>query len=439
MKSFHLRKLITKDVLHTGFTNVLRLFSAPLLIILISHFLTKEMQGYWYSFISLSALSVFADLGFTSIVMQFAAHEYAFINFDKYMRFQGNQIYINRISSLFKFVLKFSIKAVIITYPIIFLIGYVIMNKEQTSFNWIYPWLIYIISSGILFFLNIITSFFEGCNQISKIQRINLVCVIVNFFIVTISFYLKIYLYALALGALFQCIVRFIFIITYYNKTIIQIFSLSNFDFNWSSQIFKLLSKYSVSFISGYFVFQLFTPVSFRFYGSVFAGKIGMTINLVMAIYSFSSIWIYVVTPKINMLVSAKKWKYLNLLFKKNMYLSILTYVSGALLLILMLFIFPQLSAFQNRLLNKANLILLIIAWLCQLIINGFAIYLRAFKEEPLVKLSLFSGIFILISTIFIGTYLPSNFIFIGFFVTFFWALPFIYNLYVHKRTSQLN
>ena len=139
------------------------------------------------------------------------------------------------------------------------------------------------------------------------------------------------------------------------------------------------------------------------------------------------------------MLVSAKKWKYLNLLFKKNMYLSILTYVSGALLLILMLFIFPQLSAFQNRLLNKANLILLIIAWLCQLIINGFAIYLRAFKEEPLVKLSLFSGIFILISTIFIGAYLPSNFIFIGFFVTFFWALPYIYNLYVQKRTSQLN
>jgi len=44
-----------------------RIVSGPVTLIFIPLFLTPEIQGYWYTFGSLAALSIFADLGFTTI------------------------------------------------------------------------------------------------------------------------------------------------------------------------------------------------------------------------------------------------------------------------------------------------------------------------------------------------------------------------------------
>ena len=46
-------------------------------ILAVSGTLTLELQGYFYTFYSLIALQVFAEMGLTSVVVQFASHECA--------------------------------------------------------------------------------------------------------------------------------------------------------------------------------------------------------------------------------------------------------------------------------------------------------------------------------------------------------------------------
>lgn len=74
-------KLKERDLLNTALSQIYRLLSGPMMLLFIPLFLTQEEQGYWYTFTSLAALVIFADLGFSNIILQFAAHEFAFLRF----------------------------------------------------------------------------------------------------------------------------------------------------------------------------------------------------------------------------------------------------------------------------------------------------------------------------------------------------------------------
>jgi len=50
-----------------------------LTIFLVAHFLTQEMQGYYYTFNSLIALQIFAELGITSeLNWSYSAHQHSY-------------------------------------------------------------------------------------------------------------------------------------------------------------------------------------------------------------------------------------------------------------------------------------------------------------------------------------------------------------------------
>ena len=106
-----LRKLfVDKDLLNTTINNILRLISNPLILVFIPLFLTPQLQGFWFSFISIASLSIFADLGFTNLILQFTAHEFAFLSFDgKVIKVSNEEgtIHLDKLASLLKFTLKF--------------------------------------------------------------------------------------------------------------------------------------------------------------------------------------------------------------------------------------------------------------------------------------------------------------------------------------------
>jgi len=66
---------------------------------LIMIYLSPEQQGIWYTFTNLAALSVFADLGFTTIVSIFVSHEYAKLFFSQ-GRIAGEPYAVDRFISL---------------------------------------------------------------------------------------------------------------------------------------------------------------------------------------------------------------------------------------------------------------------------------------------------------------------------------------------------
>ena len=420
--------------------NLTRMFTGFLTVLLIPIFLTESIQGYWYSFGSISALSVLADLGFTSIIVQFAAHEFAFLKKNPLGQFEGNEIHLQRLFSFFRYVLKRGCALVIIAFPIIFVLGYFILNSDKSIplNSWLFPWVIFVIFSGVYFLLNLLSAFFEGCGFIAVIQKLRYICNLITFGVTCLCLYLGMNLYALALGISLGSILLGIQLWYNYKTPVKQFFRELKITVNWNPEILHLLFRYALSFIGGVLIFQLFVPIAFKFYGPAFAGRVGITITLMMAVFQVSNIWIYVSIPKLNMLVSEKKTKELFPYFKKNLLLSLITFIVLGTISIILLSLLPD--RYSSRFLPMRITMLLLFVWFLQLIINSIATFSRAHKVEKFVYPSLVTGIYIAITTMLIAIYLPSNYFFLGFFTSYIFAFPWFYYIFSkHKNAIEKN
>lgn len=418
---------ISKDLFFTAINQLWRLVSGPLMMIFIPIFLTSETQGYWYTFTSLSALSIFADLGFSNIVLQFSAHEFAYLSFNEEYEAIGDENHMKKLASFLKFTIKWALLMIIIVFPIIMIIGIVMFNEKHLKIAWLIPWIIYCIGSAISFFNNTVLSFIAGCNLVAVSQKISFKVGVANTIALLTCLYFKFNLYALALASILSSCMIFIYFFTTFKKLLMQLCEISrSYRYSWKKEFFGLLWKYAISFASGYFIFQIYTPIMFKFKGPVDAGKVGISMTIFTAIFSISNIWIISITPKLNMLVSKKEWNKLDKIFFKNFILDVLTYILGVIVAFALLILLKGRVKIIDRFLNIFPMACLAIAWILQTIIDALAIYLRAHKQEPLYFISAVSAIYIVITTLLCARYLPTKYFFVGFLSSYLFGFPYI-------------
>jgi hypothetical protein len=430
-----INKYISNDVKHTFVNNIFKILTGPLSMVLIPLLLTKQMQGYWYSFLSISALAVLADLGFTTIVLQFSAHEFAHLEFNDKFEYEGSIQHFDRIASLFRFITKWGTYTVTFSFPIIFLAGAYIFSGEKTGFTWMLPWIFYLIGSGIKFYLNIVVSFFEGCSMIASIQKIKTTNMVITYVLNIALLLAGFRLYSLGISMLVGGIIFIWQVWSKFRAPARQLLKKQIIYYSWKREILNLLWRYTISWFSGYMMFNLFTPLAFKFYGSKFAGQVGITDALVTAIFSLANSWIYAINPKLNIFVSQRNWPELDKAFFKNLLKSIYTYLFFSICAILSFYL---LSIFfhkmYDRFLNLGTIALLLGMWLLQLIINSIAVYSRAHKEEPYVIASLVTGIYVALSTVLITLFFPYQYFYWGFYSSFLFAFPWFYSIYSKRK-----
>ena len=65
----------------------------------------------------------------------------------------------------------------------------------------------------------------------------------------------------------------------------------SSYTVSYKNEIFPLQWKVALSWVSGYFIYQLFNPILFQYVGAEVAGQMGMTMQVVNAIQAFAFSW----------------------------------------------------------------------------------------------------------------------------------------------------
>jgi O-antigen/teichoic acid export membrane protein len=436
-----LRKITQRqrDLLSTLITNLWHLFSGPLTLVLISLFLTQEQQGYWYLFGSLSALTILADLGFSNIILQFSAHEYAFLYTENNGLLDGNPANLKKLGSFFRFVKKWLICICGIAFPVVYIAGVFFFVRGGVFFVYILPWSIYVIGSLVNFFTKSILSFIEGLDKIDIVQSIRFRVAIINTCVLVVLLVFHCGIYALAIGMLLSSFSMVFFLFVKFNKIIKQLFHVSSgFKYGWRHEIFPLFFRYALSFASGYLIFQIYTPLMHYFHGPVYGGKVGISLTLVMAIFNLSNIWMYTIIPKINMLVSQKKWNELDSLFRKRLMCVVCTYILVVIGIIFFVVIFGNfwiIPRIISRFLPLASLVILGLCYFIQLFINAWALYLRSHKKEPYVVPSMIAAGWILITTLFIGKFLSIDNFFLGFLSSYIVVIPIFYFIYKKLKT----
>lgn len=430
-----------KALKNTIINQLYKIIAGPLTLLFIPLYLLPIEQGYWYTFTSISALSIFADLGFTVIVLQFAAHEFAFLRFNEDGLIEGDELHKHKLADFFRFSLKWLMRVSCVVFLIIISCGFLFLeNKDSELITWKIPWFIYSLSSCIVFINSAILSFLEGCNGVAVTQIIRFKISLLSNICMLLFLYFGFKLYSLAFSLFLSAIVGLFYIIKVYKNSLMQLWTISKRSVhNWKKEFFGLIWRYAISWVSGYGCMQIYVPLAFKYYDSIIAGKIGLSIALCMAGFQISNVFLSSKMPDFNILIEQRQWNELNKLFLNAFLKTIILFSLGiGAFYIIFYFYYDSLQILQ-RLVSPFALIILFFGWLLQNIINGLAIYLRAFKEEPLYLVSMFNSVFTVGATLFLVNNMSYDFVFCGFLTGNMLMLPYVYYLFRKKRNIQFN
>lgn len=391
-------------IFYTSLGRILQGLGGIITLILISKFMSKEEQGFYYTFMSVLALQMFFELGLNGILSQFVAHEMAFLKVVDNDHLEGEENNLSRLTSIFHFTIKWYSFFSILLITVLIVVGFFYFYRYATnSYNihWQMPWLLLSIFTGLNLFLSPITSILYGICKVKDITRFQMLQQLFVMFSVWIALLLEIKLYVLVINVVANILFLIVYFYFHYRKLLknILLHPITNKIDYWK-EIFPYQWKIALSTISNYFVFQCFTPITFAFYGAVVAGQMGMSLMLSNSIYPLVASWCVTKVPLWSSLVARKEFvqltNSLKTVVKQSIAISLFV-ISVALTIIYIAYLFK--IPIVQCILPIELCAILFLAIPFNLIINAWATYLRCNKKDPFMIQAVMGGIFIFLQT----------------------------------------
>lgn len=370
---------------------------SPINIYFLLKYLSLEQQGLWYTFTHLSTLSMLADLGFTVIITQFVSHEFANLRLEGKM-ITGKEEDMGKLFSLIRFAVKFYFKVVVAAVLILIGAGYWYFRNENSAV--FLAWTAYSLLGGYGLLVCLFQTIYQGLDKVKDIQ----INILINSFIFTgvtcVALYFNLGIWALVLGALASTTITAIGL---YNMAVPFWKQVYHYKTAAKQYFFKdivpLQIRYAVSFICSYVILYLYVPSAYKFIGPVEAGQLGLTASIVAVINGVTSNWIFTKVPKLNMYVSRRQYKELDRMVKNALLQGMIIHIIMAIFFVGALIIINHYNTtLAQRFLSVKLTILFLIPQAVQFLINGFTLYLRAFKKEPLMWLQVLNASLVLLS-----------------------------------------
>lgn len=357
-------------------------------VLLIVHFLTAAEQGYYYALWSLVALQSVFELGFSFVILQVAAHERAHLEFHPHGSITGSESAHFRLASLLQRAVRWYVSAALIM-GIALLIGgtrFFALHQHPGEPNlWMNPLRITVLACAITFSIGPVLSFLEGCGQVTSIARMRFFHSMVSVALSWMAMLTHHGLYAPAMVLTGQGLVASVLLYSR-RSFLMPLLRLRVTDrgINWRREVWPFQWKIAVSWLCDYFIFQLFTPVLFAFRGPVEAGRMGLSMNVVIQMSAMMLAWLTTKAAPFGSLIASRDTAQLDSLFFRALRQSFSLFVAGALLVLLGVlvapYIFPRLS---QRIEPWPIFLLLLLTALSSHVVQSEAIYLRAHKCEP--------------------------------------------------------
>lgn len=362
--------------------------AGPMTVLVIAYWLSAEEQGFYYTFSSVLALQVFVELGLVTVIVQVASHEWAFLGRSENGRISGDNRALSRLASLMHFSLKWYFFAGLIVMAGLSVGGYLFFSaKPHPEIDWHMPWFALCFVAGLALMMSPVFSIIEGCNQIASIYSFRFIQGILNSLALILSIVLGFGLYALAIAAMVRFISGVVFVGWRHYSFIGQLLTHRvNERIHWLREVWPFQWRMGISWMSGYFIFSIFTPVMFYYHGAKVAGQMGMTWSVVTMIESVSHSWINTKMPVFGMLVARQHYAELDLLFGRlfRITVGIAIMLSLGVWLTIVCLHLGELKI-AHRFLPIFPVTLFLMHRIINVMVSDMALYLRAHKREPMM------------------------------------------------------
>jgi O-antigen/teichoic acid export membrane protein len=386
---------VDRPIFYTVLGRGWSLFSGPVTILLVMHFFSAKVQGYYYTFGSVMALQVFLELGFSQCIVQFASHEFARLRFQTGGALQGDSRARARLISLGRLSLKWYAVMALFVVAGLGAGGFLFFSlKHDPSVSWAWPWWSLCLTTGIMLALLPVGALLEGCNQMGFIYGLRTLVGVLSGFTLWLALWSGAGLFAGAIMVVTGVVVTATAYAWRWPGLLKELWCVPKGEtISWRREIWPFQWRIAISWISGYFIFNLFTPVLFYFHGPVVAGQMGVTMQLINSLNALAYAWTGTKAPRFGILISKREFTELDRLFFKSTAQSVGVCAVGGFALLAGLIFVQAHYAMGARFLGVGPTSLLVLATVVNQIIYGQAVYLRAHKREPLMWLSLANGL----------------------------------------------
>jgi hypothetical protein len=173
---------------------------------------------------------------------------------------------------------------------------------------------------------------------------------------------------------------------------------------DWWQEVWPFQWRIAVSYACGFFIFQLFNPILFRYWGPVAAGRMGMSLNISNAIASVAIAWINTKAAPFGTLIARREFPALDRLFFRSAAQTMAFCSLGSLVVWIGVYVLAQRHMpLAQRLLPPLPFALLLLSMNINQAVNSMALYLRAHKQEKFLMPSVVGAIAVTLSAFLLG------------------------------------
>lgn len=377
--------LVKKRSVITNIINRVLAYAGNLIIVIfVATKLGPEMRGFYYAFYSLTFLKFFADLGLGFATVQIVSHK---------SETHGDLVGSSYANFFIRLYLVSSVVLVIVLCPSILLFVDQAIQVSNYQSRIFYPWIALSLFTSAGIIINGAISVVEGKLKILEASRLRLVYSVSNVAGVVMGLLAGMELWSLALGSAVSVAIVGYRLIDYRDYFLVPA-SLKGQPIDWRREIWPFQWRIGVSWISGFFIFYILTPLVLKYDGAVNAGRYGMSVQIIQAINSISIIFVSTHSAKYGKCVASGEARrmdaeYFSDLKKSN--IALVGLLSGG--FAVQLFADKIAERPIHQVLDIDLLLVLGGACLCNHVFYLTNYYLRSYKEESLWLISLLCGL----------------------------------------------
>ena len=396
---------------HILFTLLMRSWTvvAGLVMILgIPHWFSQAEQGYYFTYYSILGLQVFFELGFNYVVVQLVGHEMANLKHYSGDDWIGDPRYLDRLTSLVKLLHRWYRVIAVLFFLIVGLAGnlFFLRTSADAVSGWQIGWFLLVLCSAINLYISPFLAVAEGAGKIGEVARLRLFQSIVGYSLLWICLFSGAGIWAVPLVAMTGCLGS-TFWLHRYGSFIGRLgkrqLSNSKNRVDWRKEIFPFQWRIALSWVSGYFIFQLFNPVIFAYQGAAEAGRAGMALTIFSTLLSISMSWVSAKSPVLSGYIARKESAAAKNLFWSLVLRSGVFNIASCVSVLFVVWLMHRFNfSLANRIADLPTLCCLAAVSFANHFIFSAATFMRAHKQEPLLLCSIIVGLLCLVG-VFIG------------------------------------
>lgn len=367
-------------------------------VVLMTRFFSGELQGYYYTIVSLLAIQGFLDLGLSGIIVLLSSHEWAHLAMED-GRITGSAQSRGRLAEIHRFgCWWYSCCATVFLLLITPLGIYLLYGDRGTADllqqKWLAPWVLSIgLNSASMLFVPRI-ALLEGCNQVIAVNRMRFSQSITGSLFVWVSIAGGFGLWTLVVSNLVRLLWELKIVYKEYGPMLTEIASPPDeCQIDWRTEIWPLQWRLAVQSVCSYFATWFMIPVTFRFHGEILAGQIGLTWQLLTTVQAASLAWIQTRLPRFGSLLAARNQSLLEREMFRASILSVVVFVGGmsAFFLTLYLSQFVGLNL-SGRFISTSSILFFALGMVGWTLAIAEQSYVRLFKTDPFLMISVLAS-----------------------------------------------